>query len=120
MTDDVRVRDAGDENALVDGADIFRRRWENIQAGFVDDPRKSVEKADALVGDLINSVSEGFTKRRQNLEEQWRSGQDVSTDDLRRGLQHYRSFFERLLSQSNDETTDRGPWAAPAAGTARA
>jgi len=28
---------------------------------------------------------------------QWKQGDDVSTEDLRQALQHYRSFFNRLV-----------------------
>jgi hypothetical protein len=83
---------------LIDDADGFRRRWESIQSGFVDEPRQSIQEADALVDDVIRSLSEAFARERQGLEEQWSSGDDVSTEDLRRGLQRYRSFFNRLLS----------------------
>jgi hypothetical protein len=31
------------------------------------------------------------------LESQWNQGSDVSTEDLRKALQHYRSFFNRLV-----------------------
>ena len=86
--------------ALVDDPDGFQRRWDSIQAGFVDEPRHAVEEADSLVSELIQTLSDGFSNERRNLEEQWSSGQQVSTDDLRRGLQRYRSFFQRLLSQS--------------------
>ena len=86
--------------ALVDDPADFQRRWDSIQAGFVDEPRHAVEEADSLVSELIQSLSDGFTSERSHLEEQWSSGQEVSTDDLRRGLQRYRSFFQRLLSQS--------------------
>jgi hypothetical protein len=93
--------------ALVDDPDGFQRRWDSIQAGFVDEPRHAVEEADSLVSELIKSLSDGFSDERRHLEEQWSSGQEVSTDDLRRGLQRYRSFFQRLLSQSGPATTSR-------------
>jgi hypothetical protein len=35
--------------ALVDDAEGFQRRWNSIQAGFVDAPRHAVEEADSLV-----------------------------------------------------------------------
>jgi len=84
---------------LLADADGFRRRWESIQSGFVDEPRQAIREADALVDDVIRSLSEAFARERQGLEEQWSSGDDVSTEDLRRGLQRYRSFFNRLLSR---------------------
>jgi hypothetical protein len=39
-----------------------------------------------------------FASERDQLESRWASGDDVSTEDLRRGLRRYRSFFERLLA----------------------
>jgi len=93
--------------ALVDDPDGFQRRWDSIQAGFVDEPRHAVEEADSLVSELIQTLSDGFSNERRHLEEQWSSGQEVSTDDMRRGLQRYRSFFQRLLSQSGPGTSSR-------------
>jgi hypothetical protein len=39
-----------------------------------------------------------FGNERSQLERQWDSGANVSTEDLRVALQRYRSFFSRLLS----------------------
>lgn len=76
----------------------FRTRWEAIQTGFVDEPRKAVEEADALVAQVIKRLSEVFADERANLEHQWDRGDQISTEDLRVALRKYRSFFERLLS----------------------
>jgi len=76
----------------------FRRRWTDIQAAFVDEPRQSVENADSLVATAIKRLAEMFARERSSLEEQWAQGADVSTEDLRVALQRYRSFFDRLLS----------------------
>jgi len=81
-----------------DDAERFRSRWTDIQAGFVDEPRRAVEQADGLVADTIKRLAEVFAEERGRLEEQWSRGEDVSTEDLRLGLQRYRSFFDRLLS----------------------
>jgi hypothetical protein len=64
----------------------------------VDEPRDSVQKADALVAALMKTLAETFAAERTKLEDQWSSGDDVSTEDLRVSLQRYRSFFHRLLS----------------------
>jgi hypothetical protein len=64
----------------------------------VDDPRDSVEQADDLVADIIKSVTMSFADRRIGLEQQWNSGEDISTEDMRVALKRYRSFFERLLT----------------------
>ena len=76
----------------------FRTRWDAIQTGFVDQPRAAVEQADALVGEMLKRLTDGFGAERGKLESQWSEGQNVSTEDLRVALRRYRSFFERLLS----------------------
>ena len=76
----------------------LRARWEEIQTRFVDDPRRAVEDADALVAGVMKSLAEGFAQAREQLEGQWSRGEDVGTEDLRVALQRYRSFFQRLLS----------------------
>ena len=57
-----------------------------------------VEQADALVAELMQQLAVAFADARQQLEQQWASGDDVSTEELRQVLTRYRSFFQRLLS----------------------
>lgn len=76
----------------------FRGEWTSIQGEFVDQPREAVEKADALVADLMQRLAAQFAESRTNLERQWDGQDDVSTEDLRVAMTSYRSFFERLLS----------------------
>jgi hypothetical protein len=76
----------------------FNSRWSEIQAGFVDEPRRAVQQADALVSDVIQRIADSFGGERMQLEQQWDRGDDVSTEDLRQALRRYRSFFSRLLS----------------------
>ena len=75
----------------------LRDRWRTLQAQFVDDPRDTVSDADSLVAELLRDLAQSFDGARSKLEEQWSSGEDVSTEELRVTLQRYRSFFERLL-----------------------
>jgi len=79
-------------------AQTFRSRWEKIQIGFVDEPRKSVEHADELVAAVIKRLSEVFAEERNKLEHEWDKGDSISTEELRVALRRYRSFFDRLLS----------------------
>ncbi|MGH2587229.1 MAG: hypothetical protein ACRDJE_20125 [Dehalococcoidia bacterium] len=81
-----------------DEAERFRSHWTEIQTGFVDEPRRSVERADGLVADVIQRLAQVFARERDTLEQQWGKGDDVSTEDLRLALRRYRSFFERLLA----------------------
>jgi hypothetical protein len=85
------------ESLLGQESNDLRARWESIQTSFVDEPQESVEKADALVKDVIKRLTRTFEETRDSLETQLAETDDVSTEDLRIGLQRYRSFFERLL-----------------------
>jgi hypothetical protein len=74
----------------------FRTRWDAAQIGFVDDPRQAVQQADELVAQVMNSLTQGFADERRRLEAEMND--TASTENLRVTLQHYRSFFQRLLS----------------------
>ena len=74
------------------------RRWSDIQASFVDQPRRAVELADSLVAETMQRLAQTFATTRENLEKQWDRGEKVTTEDLRVTLQRYRAFFDRLLS----------------------
>jgi uncharacterized protein HemY len=76
----------------------LRTHWQEIQTGFVDEPRHAVEQADQLVARLMQHLAQSFSDQRNNLERQWDQTEKISTEDLRIALRRYRSFFERLLS----------------------
>ena len=104
--DEAAPRDGRDEASSEGAEPLFpsseaedlRARWDAIQAGFVDEPRRAVESADSLVAAAMKRLAETFADERQSLEAQWDRGDDVSTEDLRQALRRYRSFFGRLLS----------------------
>ncbi len=79
-------------------ANSFRTRWLDIQASFVDEPGRSVEQADLLVAEVMKQLAKTFAEKRAKLEPQLVQGETISTEDLRIALQHYRSFFDRLLT----------------------
>jgi len=92
-------RKSGDATLFPDNeAKDFRTRWTEIQTAFVDEPRRAVEQADALVAEVIQRLANSFSEARSTLEGQWGRGDNVSTEDLRVTLQRYRAFFDRLLS----------------------
>jgi len=75
----------------------FVARWQEIQAGFVDEPRRAVQDADALVVDMMDRLARMLATEREQLESLGETGK-VSTEDLRQGLRRYRTLFERLLA----------------------
>lgn len=97
---EVAGNEAGIEHTPLFQSDEIRdmqSQWDQIQTGFVNEPRNAVREADALVGSAIRRLSEGFSGEQSKLEQQWDNG-NVSTEDLRLALQRYRSFFHRVLS----------------------
>ena len=71
-------------------------RWQEIQAGFVDEPRRAVQAADApLVVDMMDRLARMLaSERREQLE--CREAKD--TEDLRQGLRRDRALFDRLMA----------------------
>jgi len=78
-------------------AEHFRTRWNEIQGKFIDEPRLAVQQADALVSEVIAQITSKFANEHSSLDGQWNQGNDVSTEDLRKIIQSYRSFFNRLV-----------------------
>ena len=88
------------ELPLLDAAesDAFLRRWSDVQARFIDDPQAAVRDADGLVTELVHALSARFAQHKDGLDQQWRSGGEPGTEQLRLALQQYRSLFQRLLA----------------------
>ena len=98
--DSTRTRDIRDEDAGFlpdDRMDALRAQWNDVQAAFVDDPQNAVQRAHQLVTQLVNELTDTFTRERSTLESQWSGGGQADTEALRVALQRYRSFFNRLL-----------------------
>ena len=61
----------------------FRGRWDAIQGGFVDEPRRAVEQADSLVAGTMKRLAEIFADERAKLEEQFKEGARLERAVLR-------------------------------------
>lgn len=76
----------------------FRARWADIQASFIDDPRRACEQADNLVDVVLKRITDYFARGRDDLVRQWDRGNDpTSTEDLRMAIMGYRRLIDRLL-----------------------
>lgn len=100
---DLRIEDAatqGNDAELLTGKQRsdFEARWRDVQTAFVDEPQGAVDRADALVGEVVDAVTAGFSARRSQLEQRWAAeGEEAATENLRQALRAYREFFDRLL-----------------------
>jgi hypothetical protein len=94
----------------------YLHRWEEVQARFVDDPDEAVGSADELIQEVMRDRGypiQDFEQRAADLSVDhpevvghYRSAHaiataggtgDERTEDLRRGMMHYRALFSDLL-----------------------
>lgn len=98
--------------------DAYADQWLAVQAGFVDDPTRTVAEADALVAQVMRDrgypvdeweeryemVSVDHPELADNyrvahaIHERRTGDTDVSLDELREAFQRYRSLFDELLA----------------------
>jgi hypothetical protein len=115
--------------------DRYLREWRLVQARFVDSPGDATRAADRLISEVMRERGypvEDFEQRAADISvdhpqvvDDYRAAHavaraserfQVTTEDLRRALVHYRSLFEDLLEVSGNEeerSIDGPPPAAP-------
>lgn len=96
--------------------DRFQQSWRTIQAKFVDDPALAFLEADQILGtvmlargyppsDFEHRVAE-ISVDHSSVAENYRAGHEIAvchsqrkatTEDLRRGMVHYRALFDELM-----------------------
>jgi hypothetical protein len=102
--------------------EAFLTDWQQVQAGFVDDPEKSIALADALVGEVMKARGypvEDFEQRAADISVEhpqlvanYRAAHEIAvrhrqgkadTEDLRAAFIGYRAMFEELLGTGAEE-----------------
>ena len=98
--------------------DRFQQSWRKTQATFVDDPARALSEADQLLGtvmlargyppsDFENRAAE-ISVDHATVVEHYRAGHDIAvrhsqrqatTEDLRKGMLHYRALFDVLMGE---------------------
>ena len=102
----------------------FRDSWNEIQRGFVDDPRQSLHSADLLVAEVMRTrgypVDDDFDRRADALSvdhprvvqhyREARSVRDaegeVDTENQRTAVTSYRALINALLGDDDDDRRD--------------
>jgi hypothetical protein len=90
---------AGDSQEV----DRLTRRMDTAVGGFVDDPKRAVREADAVLEETATRLTRLLEERRSALRKSWHgdSTADNSTGDteeLRVALTHYRDMARQLLN----------------------
>jgi hypothetical protein len=92
-----REDEPGGGSLLVSAADL-RKRWESVQAAFVDDPRAAVEAAAGMVSEAAAALQAEIERRRAALADSRHGEADGSTDALLAAFRDYRELFDRVVS----------------------
>jgi len=96
----------------------FQQSWRKMQATFVDDPARALSEADQLLGTVLLARGyppSDFEDRAAEISvdhaavvENYRAGHDIAvrhsqrqatTEDLRKGMIHYRALFDELMGE---------------------
>ena len=103
--------------------DRFRGSWNEIQRGFVDDPRQSLQAADLLVAEIMRArgypVDDDFDRRADDLSvdhprvvQHYREARqvrdasgEVDTERQRTAVTSYRSLISALLGDNDSADT---------------
>jgi hypothetical protein len=100
----------------------FGQDWKALQGRFVDNPKGVLMEADQLVRDLMGkrgypmgdfeSRAADISVDHPSVVEHYRAAQAIAlrdqrgeadTEEMRRGVVHYRALFDELLEVSQDE-----------------
>lgn len=106
--------------------DRYAQHWALVQEQFVDRPAQSVDEADRLVTALmaergyptedydqqVADLSVGHAKtlghyREAHTIKERNASTQVSTEELRAAMVHYRALFDDLLGQADHRTNQR-------------
>jgi hypothetical protein len=96
-----RLAPVDPDAALDPGTGSYQDRWGAIQAGFIDEPRRTVESASALLTEIWDETVRVITNEREGVEARWQST-ETSTDDLRVAMQDYRALYARYIRFTSD------------------
>lgn len=83
-----------------DEIDRLSRRMERAVGGFVDDPRRAVREADAVLDEAARRLVRVLEERRSTLRGSWHgdNGAKTGTEELRVALTKYRDMTRELLN----------------------
>ncbi|RMI41740.1 hypothetical protein [Streptomyces triticirhizae] len=83
-----------------EAADALRAEVKGAVSGFVDDPKRSVARADAALEEAVTRLTDELARRRRALRDGWQTGEGAdgpTTEDRRTALRDYRDLVDRLL-----------------------
>ncbi|HEX7426405.1 MAG TPA: hypothetical protein VF328_05385 [Mycobacterium sp.] len=111
----------------LESGEKYAERWRTVQIAFVDNPSSAVGDADRLVIEVMRERGypvEDFDQRAADISvdhpdvvENYRAAhrihlaqreREISTEEQRQALVHYRALFDKLLETEQGHTADEG------------
>ncbi|MFG2089036.1 hypothetical protein [Spirillospora sp. NPDC048824] len=91
---------AGTPAKLLDPAESerLRERWREVQSAFVDDPGRSVRKADDLASEAVDALGRAIAEHRRTLSDGLKHRERADTEQLRLALRGYRDLLDRIFA----------------------
>jgi hypothetical protein len=68
----------------------FHSRFQEIQSEFIDDPKSAVQKAETLMGEMLDHMRERMTTMHRDIEAK------TDTEHLRLVMRQFRDFIDSL------------------------
>jgi hypothetical protein len=68
----------------------FHSRFQEIQSEFIDDPKSAVQKAETLMGEMLDHMRESMTTMHRDIEAK------TDTEHLRLVMRQFRDFIDSL------------------------
>jgi len=79
-------------------AERLRKRWHEVQSGFIDDPGEAVRRADELASDAVDALGSAIAAQRRTLSEDGTADRErPDTERLRLALRGYRDLLNRVI-----------------------
>jgi hypothetical protein len=112
--DEPAVASTTEGEPLLANTELMRASWQQVQAGFVDDPKAAVSDAADLIDNTVQALVETLQQRQRQLRDMSGSGTAngasnsavygsaassgvPDTEQLRLVMQRYRSLFNQLV-----------------------
>ncbi|WP_343346897.1 hypothetical protein WJT74_03435 [Sphingomicrobium sp. XHP0239] len=109
--------------------DRYVGTWDDVQKEFVDHPDNAMNRAHTLIDDVMRDKGypiDDFEHQYEDLSvnhpvvvKEYRAGHDIvsrhqdgdaTTEEMRRGMIHYRTLFDELMRDADDGSANRdGP-----------
>jgi hypothetical protein len=86
-----------DDSLLGDSGPLLAQ-WKQAQAGFVEDPRASLNEAAGVVADAASMLEAAIRERQENLRGEWDVSGKADTETLRQAMLVYRRLLDKLVS----------------------